>query len=152
MATLPLPPGSTIGILGGGQLGRMLAEAASRLGLDAAALEREADSPAGRVAAHLIVAPYDDHDALQALANLATVITYEFENVPAAAVEALQGMGADVAPGPKALAVAQDRAVEKTFLNANGAPTVAFEAADTAEQAGEAAARIGLPARLKPRR
>src|SRR5687768_16171107 len=152
MAELPLPPGSTIGILGGGQLGRMLALAAARLGFDVAVLERDADSPAGRVAAQTIVAPYDDAKALQALAAVASVVTYEFENVPAGSVEQLQAMGVEVAPGPRALAVAQDRVAEKTFLNANGAPTVAFEAADTAEQVLEAAARLGGPLLMKTRR
>jgi 5-(carboxyamino)imidazole ribonucleotide synthase len=152
MASLPLEPGSTIGILGGGQLGRMLALAASRLGFDVAVLERDADSPAGRVAAHTIVGAYDDPDALAALAKLASVVTYEFENVPAHAVAKLVAMGVDVAPGPTALAVAQDRVEEKTFLNAKGVPTVAFAAADDAEQAVEAVARIGTPCLMKTRR
>ena len=148
----PLPPGSTIGILGGGQLGRMLAEAAARLGFDVAVLERDADSPAGRVAAHTLVAGYDDQDALTALASLATVVTYEFENVPAASVAKLEAMGVRVAPGRAALAVAQDRVEEKTFLNANGAPTVAFAAASTAAEAAAAVAQIGVPALMKTRR
>jgi len=152
MADLPLQPGSMIGILGGGQLGRMLALAAGRLGFDVAVLEREADSPAGRVCAHTIVAPYDDAQALAALAAIADVVTYEFENVPAAAVASLVGMGVDVAPGPLALAVAQDRFEEKTFLNANGAPTVAFAAADSPEAAVDAVTRIGAPALMKTRR
>ncbi|WP_411287448.1 5-(carboxyamino)imidazole ribonucleotide synthase [Phenylobacterium sp.] len=152
MADLPLQPGSMIGILGGGQLGRMLALAAGRLGFDVVVLEREADSPAGRVCAHTIVAAYDDAAALAALAAVADVVTYEFENVPAAAVASLVGMGVDVAPGPLALAVAQDRFEEKTFLNANGAPTVAFAAADSPEAAVDAVARIGAPALMKTRR
>ena len=152
MAELPLPPGSTIGILGGGQLGRMLALAAARLGFDVAVLERDADSPAGRVAGQTLVAPYDDGKALEALAAVASVVTYEFENVPAASVARLQALGVEVAPGPQALAVAQDRVEEKTFLNANGAPTVAFEAADTAAQALTAAARLGAPLLMKTRR
>lgn len=152
MAQLPLPPGSTIGILGGGQLGRMLAAAASRLGFDVAVLEREADSPAGRVARELIVGAYEDEAALEKLAALASVVTYEFENVPAKSVEWLAARGIEVAPGPKALAVAQDRVAEKTFLNANGAPTVAFEAADTPEAAKAAVEKIGAPALMKTRR
>jgi 5-(carboxyamino)imidazole ribonucleotide synthase len=148
----PLPPGSTIGILGGGQLGRMLAEAASRLGFDVAVLEREADSPAGRVCARLIVAGYDDADGLKALAEAADVVTFEFENVPAASVAQLAAFGAPVAPGARALAVAQDRVKEKTFLNAHGAPTVAFAAAATPEEAAEAVAHIGVPSLMKTRR
>jgi 5-(carboxyamino)imidazole ribonucleotide synthase len=152
MAELPLPPGSTIGILGGGQLGRMLALAAARLGFDVAVLEREADSPAGRVSAQTIVGAYDDPHALDALGAFASVVTYEFENVPAASVERLVEMGVEVAPGPKALAVAQDRVAEKTFLNAHGAPTVAFAAAGSPAEAAEAAARLGSPVLMKTRR
>ena len=148
----PLAPGSTIGILGGGQLGRMLAEAAARLGFDVAVLERDADSPAGRVAAHTLVANYDDEGALAALAGLASVVTYEFENVPAASVAQLEAMGVRVAPGRAALAVAQDRVEEKTFLNAKGAPTVAFAAASSPAEAATAVARIGAPALMKTRR
>ena len=152
MADLPLSPGSTIGIIGGGQLGRMLALAAARLGFDVVVLEREADSPAGRVAQRLIVAPYDDPAGLAELAQASDLVTYEFENVPAASVEALVALGLEVAPGPKALAVAQDRVAEKTFLNAHGAPTVAFAAADSAEAAREAVAQVGAPALMKTRR
>ena len=135
MATLPLPPGSTLGIVGGGQLGRMLALAAARLGFDVAVLERDADSPAGRVAAHTIVGSYTDRAALEQLAALASVVTYEFENVPAEAVRILQSLGVETAPGAQALAVAQDRVAEKRFLNAHGAPTVAFAEADSADAA-----------------
>jgi 5-(carboxyamino)imidazole ribonucleotide synthase len=152
MAILPLPPGSTLGIVGGGQLGRMLALAAARLGFDVAVLERDADSPAGRVAAHTIVGGYTDLAALQQLANLASVVTYEFENVPAEAVRILQALGVETAPGARALAVAQDRVAEKQFLNANGAPTVAFAAADSAEEALGAAAVMGAPVLMKTRR
>ena len=152
MAQLPLTPGSTIGILGGGQLGRMLAEAASRLGFDVVVLERDADSPAGRVTKKTLVAPYDDPEALKALAGEASVVTFEFENVPAASVELLASLGVEVAPGPKALAVAQDRVAEKTFLNAEGVATVAFAAADSPETAQEAVAAIGTPCLMKTRR
>jgi 5-(carboxyamino)imidazole ribonucleotide synthase len=148
----PLPPGSTIGILGGGQLGRMLAMAAARLGFDVAVLEREADSPAGRTAAKLIVADYRDEAALAELAGLTTLVTYEFENVPAASVAWLAERGVEVAPGAQALAVAQDRVAEKTFLNAHGAPTVAFAAAATPKEALDAVALIGAPALMKTRR
>ena len=148
----PLAPGSTIGILGGGQLGRMLALAAARLGFDVVVLEREADSPAGRAAAKLIVADYHDEAALAELAGLTGLVTYEFENVPAASVAWLAARGVEVAPGSRALAVAQDRFEEKTFLNAHGAPTVAFAAANTPEEAYEAVAAIGAPALMKTRR
>ena len=152
MAKFPLPPGSTIGVLGGGQLGRMLAEAASRLGFDVAVLERDADSPAGRVAAKLFVAPYDDETALAALAGASDVVTYEFENVPAASLETLLRLGAEVAPGPKALAAAQDRVDEKSFLRAHGVATVEFAAASTPDEAAQAAAGLGAPCLMKTRR
>ncbi len=148
----PLAPGSTIGILGGGQLGRMLALAAARLGFDVVVLEREADSPAGRAAARLIVGDYADEAALAELANFTGVVTYEFENVPAASVTWLAERGVEVAPGPQALAVAQDRFEEKTFLNAHGAPTVAFAPASTPEEAVQAVTTVGVPALMKTRR
>ncbi len=152
MPSFPLPPGSTIGILGGGQLGRMLAQAAARLGFDAAILEPEKDAPAARVSKTAIVGAYDDRSALEKLAKVSDVVTYEFENVPARAVEHLIKLGCEVAPGPRALAVAQDRVEEKTFLNSVGAATVAFAAVDTAKEAEEAAARLGTPCLLKTRR
>ena len=133
MSKFPLEPGSTIGILGGGQLGRMLALAAGRLGFDVAILDPEPDCPAARMAKVVITANYDDPVALKALAAAADVITFEFENVPAAAVQQLNALGAEVAPNAGALAVAQDRVDEKTFLNGAGVPTVAFAAADDAE-------------------
>ncbi|WP_374573518.1 5-(carboxyamino)imidazole ribonucleotide synthase [Phenylobacterium sp.] len=152
MAAFPLPPGSVIGILGGGQLGRMLALAAARLGFDVAILEPEPDSPAARVAAHSIVAAYDDPAALARLAELADVITYEFENVPAQAVAMLTELGAATAPNARALAVAQDRVEEKSFLNKAGVPTVAFAEAHDAASAAEAMALVGAPALMKTRR
>jgi 5-(carboxyamino)imidazole ribonucleotide synthase len=130
----------------------MLALAAARLGFDVAVLERDADSPAGRVAAHTIVGAYDDPAALEQLAAVAQVVTFEFENVPADSVLKLQSLGVEVAPGPEALAVAQDRIAEKQFLNASGAPTVAYASADTAEEAVAAVAEMGAPVLMKTRR
>ncbi|KAK0350920.1 hypothetical protein LTR94_027062, partial [Friedmanniomyces endolithicus] len=150
--TLPLPPGSTLGILGGGQLGRMLSQAASRLGFDVVILDPQPDCPAARVSRAQITAPYDDPDALQALGRLCDVVTFEFENVPAASVETLAEAGALVAPGPTALAVGQDRVDEKTYLNAVDAPTVAFAAVATLDDLTNAIERLGLPALLKTRR
>lgn len=148
----PLPPGSTIGILGGGQLGRMLALAAGRLGFDVAILDPKSDSPASRVAKLAIVADYDDPAALRRLAEASDVVTFEFENVPAKVVEILAGLGAEVAPGAKALATAQDRVDEKIFLNSVGAATPAFAAIDSAADIVPALKRLGLPAVLKTRR
>jgi len=148
----PLPPGSVIGILGGGQLGRMLALAAARLGFETAVLDPAPDAPATRVAAHTITAAYTDAEALVRLAAISAVITFEFENVPAAAVDALTGAGAAVAPPGRALAIAQDRLAEKTFLNEAGAPTVAFAPIDAAADLGPALAKLGHPLLLKTRR
>ena len=148
----PLPPGSTIGILGGGQLGRMLAAAAAQLGFDTAVLTPRENAPDARVSAHRIISPYDDLDGLQALADLSDVVTFEFENVPSKALEALIAMGCDVAPGPKALAFTQDRVEEKRFLGDCGVATVDFEAIQTADEIGPALAGTHAPALLKTRR
>jgi 5-(carboxyamino)imidazole ribonucleotide synthase len=147
-----LAPGATIGILGGGQLGRMLAVAAAELGFDVHIFTDEADSPAARVAARTTLAAYNDIAALTAFARSVDAVTFEFENVPAAAGEALLAAGALVRPGPHALAIAQDRLSEKTYLNAAGLPTVAFDAIDTAAAIAPALARLGAPALLKTRR
>ncbi len=148
----PLPPGSTLGILGGGQLGRMLSQAASRLGFNVVILDPEANSPAGRVSQGQIVAAYDDPTALMVLGQTCQAVTFEFENVPATSVERLAQGGAVVAPGPKALAVAQDRVDEKTFLNGVGATTVDFAAVDSLDDLLAGLERLGAPALLKTRR
>ncbi len=148
----PLPPGATIGILGGGQLGRMLAMAAARLGFDTAVLDPEPLSPAQRLAAHRIVGAYDDPDALAALAAVADVVTFEFENVPARALEVLAAAGVDVAPNERALAVSQDRWTEKSFLNQAGAPTVAFAEVGGPADIVAALQTLGRPLLIKTRR
>lgn len=148
---MSLEPGARVGILGGGQLGRMLAMAAGRLGLDAVIFDPAADGPAARVAAEHVTAAYDDLAAVEAFARSVDVVTYEFENVP---VEAAQEAGrhAPLRPGFKALETAQDRVIEKTFLNKHGAPTVAFRAVSTAQDVRAAAEALGTPAILKTRR
>jgi len=151
MSRFPLPPGSMIGVLGGGQLGRMLALAAARLGLDVTILTPEADAPASAVAARTLVAPYDDPAALKDMAETCRAITFEFENVPAPALETLAAMGAELAPGPRALAVAQDRFEEKSFLNAAGTPTVAFAAIDSPDDLRAALHHLHAPLLLKTR-
>ncbi|KQY74001.1 MULTISPECIES: 5-(carboxyamino)imidazole ribonucleotide synthase [unclassified Brevundimonas] len=148
----PLAPGSTLGILGGGQLGRMLSQAASRLGFNVAILDPEENSPAGRVSQGQIVAAYDDPTALMVLGQTCQAVTFEFENVPATSVERLVEGGAVVAPGPRALAVAQDRVEEKTFLNGVGATTVDFAAVDSLDDLLTGLERLGTPAVLKTRR
>jgi 5-(carboxyamino)imidazole ribonucleotide synthase len=148
----PLSPGSTIGILGGGQLGRMLSQAASRLGFNVVILDPEENSPAGRVSQGQIVAAYDDPTALTVLGRVAQAVTFEFENVPASSVATLAESGALVAPGPRALAVAQDRVEEKTFLNGVGATTVDFAAVDSLDDLLAGLESLGTPALLKTRR
>ena len=148
----PLPPGSTLGILGGGQLGRMLSQAASRLGFNVVIVDPEENSPAGRVSQGQIVAAYDDPTALSVLGRTCAAVTFEFENVPAASVELLIEGGALVFPGPRALAAAQDRVEEKTFLNSVGATTVDFVPVDTLDDLVAGLKRLGLPALLKTRR
>ncbi|MFC0632802.1 5-(carboxyamino)imidazole ribonucleotide synthase [Brevundimonas balnearis] len=148
----PLAPGAVIGVLGGGQLGRMMAEAASRLGFEVAILDPQPRSPAARVAARQIIAAYDDPAGLDELGRISDVVTFEFENVPAASVERLAAGGALVAPGPKALATAQDRVAEKTFLNSVGATTVNFRPVDSLDDLRAALKGLGAPALLKTRR
>ena len=120
----------TIGIIGGGQLGRMLAMAAARLNFRTVILEPQPDCPAAQVANSQIVAAYDDPHALGQLADLSDLITYEFENVPVAAAEKLAA-SRPVFPPPKALEVAQDRLVEKRFINDCGIATARFHAVDS---------------------
>jgi 5-(carboxyamino)imidazole ribonucleotide synthase len=141
-----------IGILGGGQLGRMLAAAAAGLGFDVAVLSPRADAPDARVSRFPILADYADEAALKRLAEVSDVVTFEFENVPASALETLIAMGATVAPGPKALGFTQDRVEEKRFCNARGVETVGFAAIDSAADIAPALERLGAPALLKTRR
>jgi 5-(carboxyamino)imidazole ribonucleotide synthase len=148
----PLPPGSAIGILGGGQLGRMLSLAAAKLGFDVVILCPEADSPAARVSRRQVAGSYDDPLALAQFSEGLSAVTFEFENVPSGALERLAAHGVAIAPGPRALAVAQDRVDEKTFLNAHGVATVAFEAVDSGQDCIDAVARLGAPCLLKTRR
>ena len=148
----PLTPGSTIGILGGGQLGRMLSNAASELGFDVCIFTDEHDSPAARVSARTFVAPFDDRGALEEFARHVHVITTEFENVPAATAKALMDAGAHVRPHHHALSVAQDRFDEKSFFASTGIATPAFAAIASQEDLDAAIAKIGAPSILKTRR
>jgi 5-(carboxyamino)imidazole ribonucleotide synthase len=151
MPDTPLPPGSTIGILGGGQLGRMLAMSAARLGLKTHIYCDEADAPAFDVAAARTVGPYDDAGAIARYAGRVGVVTCEFENVPAAALEAAS-RAAPVFPPAKAFAVAQDRIVEKDFVTGLGIPVAPYAPVDSADDLLAALPRVGLPALLKTRR
>ena len=148
----PLIPGATIGILGGGQLGRLLALAAGQLGFDVHIYCPEENCPAARVAAKATVAAYDDAKALAGFAAQCDVVTYEFENVPAQTVIEIERAGTKVHPGAKALEKSQDRLTEKTFLNEIGIPTVDFAALEDGEGLGAALSGFGSHAILKTRR
>jgi 5-(carboxyamino)imidazole ribonucleotide synthase len=147
----PLAPGSVIGILGGGQLGRMLALAAARLGLKCHILAPERDSPAFQVAAQRTVADYEDRAALAVFARSVGVVTYEFENVPAETAAFLEPL-VPLAPGARALATAQDRLTEKDFIAGLGIPVAPYAAVDGEASLVTAVAHTGLPAILKTRR
>ena len=149
--TEPLATGATIGILGGGQLGRMLAVAASRLGLRTHIYEPGADCPAADVAHSCTTAAYDDHAALAAFAASVDVITYEFENIPTTTLDLLEALR-PIRPGRLALATSQDRLVEKQFLQGLGLAVAPFAAVDSLADLQAALARIGPPAILKTRR
>jgi 5-(carboxyamino)imidazole ribonucleotide synthase len=147
----PVPPGSTIGILGGGQLGRMLALAAAPLGYKVHIFAPEAELVAADVSAEVTRAAYGDLAALAAFAKAVDVITYEFENVPSATVAFLEGLR-PVHPGHQALDVAQDRASEKRFVEGLGGRTAPWRAVDSEADLAAALAELGTPAILKTRR
>jgi len=149
--TEPLDPGSTIGILGGGQLGRMLSVAASRLGLRTHIFEPGDSPPAGHVADRVTTASYDDVDALTAFGNDVGVVTYEFENVPTDALDTVEPL-APIRPGRNALATSQDRLVEKEFLREIGLEVAPFAEVNTLQELDDAAFELGTPAILKTRR
>ncbi len=141
---------TTIGVVGGGQLGRMLAIAAARFGFRTVVLAPEADCPAAAVARH-IRAAYDDADALAALADAADVVTFEFENVSAAALDLLAGRVA-VHPSPGVLRVSQDRVAEKSYLKGAGSPPGPWREVGSRAALDAAVAALGLPAVLKTTR
>jgi 5-(carboxyamino)imidazole ribonucleotide synthase len=138
----PVPPGGTIGIIGGGQLGRMLALAAARLGLKALIYNDEPHAPAFQVTPLQLAAPYDDRATLAGLAHVCDVVTFEFENLPADAI-AFLAERVPVRPGAAALATTQDRFTEKSFVAGLGLKTAPFFAVSSAEDAGVALANLG---------
>jgi 5-(carboxyamino)imidazole ribonucleotide synthase len=144
-------PGGRIGILGGGQLGRMLALAAAELGLKSHVYCPDDDAPATDVAESTTKAAYDDAEALARFARSVDVVTYEFENVPAETARIL-AEHAPVRPGAKALATAQDRFVEKTFITSCGISTAPFASVGDERALAAALAALGTPAVLKTRR
>ncbi len=149
----PLGLGATIGILGDGQLGRMLSQAASRLGFKVVTFGPDKESPAAQVSLASKVAAYTNHSVLADLAQRCNVITFEFENVPADSLDYLVSLGAVVAPSSKALRITQDRVLEKTFAREQGIGTVDFfEIASEADLRAAMAASPTPHALLKTRR
>ena len=148
---MALPAGSTIGILGGGQLGRMLALAAAKLGYRTIIFDPDTKAPAAQVANDHVIEGYDDHQALLGFARRCDVVTYEFENVPVDAARVIEAT-TPVRPGSQALEAAQDRLIEKTFLNNAGIETAAFRTVDNDRDLLEALAEFGGNGVLKTRR
>ncbi len=144
----PILPGATLGILGGGQLGRMLALAAKRMGYRVLVYSPEEDSPAGQVSDREISASYDSDEALKSFALLCDVVTLEFENIPVAALETVLNF-APVRPGPNVLHIAQNRLREKAFLRDNGFPVAPFAQVEGVEGLEPALSELGTPAVLK---
>ncbi len=147
-----LPPGSVIGILGGGQLGRMLSLAAARLGLRTHIYNPQADCPAGDVTNRITVGDYEDTDRLIEFANQCDAVTYEFENVPTITAKTVSTI-TPLRPNARALDVAQDRLTEKTFLRDEvGVGVAGFEAVNNEFDLKRALKRMGYPGVLKTRR
>jgi len=152
MSAKPLKPGATIGIFGGGQLGRMLSQSAQELGFKVHIYDPHTDTPAGRISNFKSAAPYEEMAAIARFAKDCDVITYEFENIPTITVSAAAQF-TPVHPNVLALETAQDRLVEKTFLAEKaGAPVIEFRKVDTVDDLRHAAKDLGLPAILKTRR
>ena len=144
----PLPPGSTIGVLGSGQLGRMLALAARPMGYRVHVFSPERGSPAGQVADREWSAPYEDLEAARRFAGGVDVVTLEFENIPAGAIEEISSL-APVRPGLRALQTTQNRLMEKEFLRGAGFPVVPFRSVPDRSSLGVAMEEVGVPAVLK---
>jgi formate-dependent phosphoribosylglycinamide formyltransferase (GAR transformylase) len=146
--TNSIQPGGVVGILGGGQLGRMLAIAARRMGYRVHAYEPQPDCPAGQICDVEVNAPYSDLEALKAFAHEVDVISFEFENIPLEAVEAVDSLR-PVRPRGEVLHICQNREREKNFLQHNGIPCAPFRVVDSAISLSAALKEIGTPAVLK---
>ena len=146
-----LEPGSRIGILGGGQLGRMLAVAATRLGFKSHIFDPSENSPASQVACKTSIASFENEKALIKFANSVDVITYEFENIPTSALDVLEKI-VPIRPGREALRVSQDRIIEKDFLSGIGLKTTPYQIVDGFNSLHSASEVIGFPAILKTTR
>nr|WP_294520047.1 5-(carboxyamino)imidazole ribonucleotide synthase [uncultured Rhodopila sp.] len=151
MTAQPLPPNATIGLVGGGQLGRMSAMAAARLGYRCHILTREVDSPAAQVSHAVTISDYRDPVSLRAFAGAVDVISFEFENISAEGLDLLASLR-PVRPAPSVLRISQDRLAEKTFLNQAGVATAPWAAVGSLQDLQEAVQRLGLPAVLKTTR
>lgn len=149
--TPPLLPGATIGVLGGGQLGRMMALAARRMGYRICVLDRDARCPTGQVADDVVVGTLDDLESARMVAERSAVVTLDTEHVPAEVLEAIAPI-CPVRPGPAVLATIQDRAVQKRFLDAQGLPQATWAPVGTPDELTAAIAAIGRPSILKARR
>jgi 5-(carboxyamino)imidazole ribonucleotide synthase len=149
--TFPLPPNATIGLVGGGQLGRMSAMAAARLGYRCHILTREVDSPAAQVAHAVTISDYAEPGPLRAFAAAVDVISFEFENVSAEGLDLLDSLK-PVRPAPSVLRISQDRIAEKSFLNNAGVATAPWRPVASLDDLRAAAAELGLPAVLKTTR
>ncbi len=147
----PLPPNATIGLVGGGQLGRMSALAAARLGYRCHILTREKDSPASQVSAAATISDYHEPEGLRRFAAAVDVISFEFENVSAEGLDLLASLK-PVRPSPAILRISQDRILEKTFLNRNGITTAPWAPVEDFDSLVAAVEWIGLPAILKTTR
>ena len=143
--------GSTIGILGGGQLGQMLSMAAARLGFKTHIFEPSENPPASNVASKFTRAEYDDYDALKQFASSVDVVTYEFENIPTAALDIIETQS-EIFPNREALKISQDRLIEKEFINKLGFKTASFCEVNSIEELVHAINQIGAPSILKTRR
>ena len=144
-----IPPGSTIGIVGGGQLGRMLSVAAAQLGYRTHILDPHEHPPAADVAAFVTRAEYDDIVALREFGGKVAIATYEFENLPVAALDVL---GAKLLPSTRSLAIAQDRGREKAFIEGTGARVTPWRTVSSLDDVQNAVAELGTPLVLKTRR
>ena len=151
MTSFPLPPNATIGLVGGGQLGRMSALAAARLGYRCHILTRETDSPAAQVSHAVTISDYSDPVSLRAFAAAVDVISFEFENVSAEGLDLLASLR-PVRPAPSILRISQDRVDEKSFLNNAGVATAPWAPVTSCAELHQAAGRLGLPAVLKTTR
>ena len=146
--SVPLLPGATIGVLGSGQLGRMLTLAARRMGYRVHVLSPDTDSPAGRISTREWAAPYEDLETVRKFARSVDVVTLEFENIPSETVEELSSL-VPVRPGLRALRTTQNRLREKEFLRGSGFPVAPFRRVPDEVSLNAAMKEIGLPAVLK---